>query len=93
MTRKISVFIASPSDLAIERRLFRDAIHQLNIGFGDGADVEFEALGWEDTLAEGVRAGMASAYSAAYSAAAASVAGDTEDGSARRRIRHAFPRP
>jgi outer membrane protein assembly factor BamB len=34
------------------------------------------ALAW----AEGVRAGMASAYSAAYSAAAASVAGDTEDG-------------
>jgi tetratricopeptide (TPR) repeat protein len=51
MKRKISVFIASPGDLSAERRLFRDAIHQLNVGFGDGADVEFEPLGWEDTLA------------------------------------------
>lgn len=51
MKRKISVFIASPSDLAEERRLFRKVIEELNTGFGDGADVEFEALGWEDTLA------------------------------------------
>ena len=51
MKRRISVFIASPGDLSKERRLFRDAIHQLNVGFGDGADVEFEPLGWEDTLA------------------------------------------
>ncbi len=51
MKRKISVFIASPGDLSNERRHFRDAINQLNVGFGDGADVEFEPLGWEDTLA------------------------------------------
>ena len=51
MKRKIAVFIASPNDLVKERELFRDAIRQLNVGFGDGADVEFEALGWEDTLA------------------------------------------
>ncbi|MCG8509322.1 MAG: DUF4062 domain-containing protein, partial [Rhodospirillales bacterium] len=51
MKRKIAVFMASPGDLAAERRVFRDAIDQLNIGFGDGADVKFEALGWEDTLA------------------------------------------
>ena len=51
MKRQISVFIASPGDLSNERRHFRDAIHQLNVGFGDGADVEFEPLGWEDTLA------------------------------------------
>ena len=49
--RKIRVFIASPNDLAEERRKFRDAITVLNIGFGDGANVEFIPLGWEDTLA------------------------------------------
>jgi tetratricopeptide (TPR) repeat protein len=49
--RKIRVFIASPNDLAEERRKFREAIDVLNIGFGDGANVEFLALGWEDTLA------------------------------------------
>ncbi|MEO8325766.1 MAG: tetratricopeptide repeat protein, partial [Nitrospirota bacterium] len=41
----------SPGDLAAERTLFRDAIKQLNAGFADGANVQFEALGWEDTLA------------------------------------------
>ena len=51
MKRQISVFIASPGDLSNERKHFRDAIHQLNVGFGDGANVEFEPLGWEDTLA------------------------------------------
>ena len=51
MKRKISVFIASPSDPANERRSFKNAITRLNVGFGDGADVEFEPLGWEDTLA------------------------------------------
>jgi hypothetical protein len=45
--RKIRVFIVSPSDLAEERRVFRSAIDVLNIGFGDGANVEFVALGWE----------------------------------------------
>jgi len=49
--RKIKVFIASPNDLAEERRKFRRAIDVLNIGFGDGANVEFIPLGWEDTLA------------------------------------------
>lgn len=51
MKREISVFIASPGDLACERQYFKDAIEQLNVGFGDGANVEFKALGWEDTLA------------------------------------------
>ncbi len=51
MKRTISVFIASPSDLANERRYFKEAIKQLNVGFGDGANVEFVPLGWEDTLA------------------------------------------
>lgn len=49
--RKITVFIASPGDLSAERKQFRDAIRQLNAGFADGANVEFEDLGWEDTLA------------------------------------------
>lgn len=49
--RTIAVFIASPGDLPGERQQFRAAIMQLNAGFGDGANIEFEALGWEDTLA------------------------------------------
>ena len=34
-----------------ERKIFREAINQLNVGFGDGANVEYMPLGWEDTLA------------------------------------------
>lgn len=51
MKRKISIFIASPGDLANERNIFREIISDLNKGFGDGANVEFVPLGWEDTLA------------------------------------------
>jgi hypothetical protein len=50
--RTIKVFIASPNDLAIERRAFKDVIDELNKGFGRGADVTFEPLGWEDALAQ-----------------------------------------
>ena len=49
--RTIRVFIASPGDLAVERRAFKDVIDELNTGFGDGAKVKFEPLGWEDPLA------------------------------------------
>ena len=49
--RLIHVFIASPGDLAVERRAFKAVIDELNGGFGDGAGVRFVALGWEDTLA------------------------------------------
>ena len=49
--RTIRVFIASPGDLGVERRAFKDVIDDLNKGFGDGAGVEFVALGWEDALA------------------------------------------
>ena len=49
--RTIRVFIASPGDLAVERAAFKDVIDELNSGFGDGAGVKFEALGWEDVLA------------------------------------------
>jgi hypothetical protein len=49
--RTLRVFIASPGDLAAERRAFKDQIDQLNVGFGDGAGVEFVPVGWEDTLA------------------------------------------
>ncbi|HUK74123.1 MAG TPA: DUF4062 domain-containing protein [Candidatus Bathyarchaeia archaeon] len=49
--KDISVFIASPGDLAAERKIFKDTIDKLNAGFGDGAGVKFEALGWEDELA------------------------------------------
>ena len=49
--RTIRVFIASPGDLAVERRAFKDVIDELNAGFGDGLNITFEVLGWEDTLA------------------------------------------
>jgi tetratricopeptide (TPR) repeat protein len=49
--RTIRVFIASPGDLAGERRAFKEQVDLLNEGFGDGAGVEFVGLGWEDTLA------------------------------------------
>jgi CBS domain-containing protein len=49
--RTIHVFIASPSDLAVERRAFKEVIEELNKGFADSAGVQFVGLGWEDTLA------------------------------------------
>ncbi|MEK6263075.1 MAG: tetratricopeptide repeat protein [Planctomycetota bacterium] len=49
--RTIRVFIASPGDLAVERRAFKEVIDELNDGFGDGAGVTFEPLAWEETLA------------------------------------------
>ncbi len=49
--KSIRVFIASPGDLAEERAKFKETLDELNSGFGIGADVEFEPLGWEDTLA------------------------------------------
>ena len=51
--RLIHVFIASPGDLAVERRAFKEVIDELNDGFGDGAGVKFVALGWEEK--EGLR--------------------------------------
>jgi tetratricopeptide (TPR) repeat protein len=50
--RTIKVFIASPGDLAIERRAFKEVIDELNKGYGRGAKVTFEPLGWEDALAQ-----------------------------------------
>src|SRR5438034_10138061 len=50
--RIIKVFIASPGDLTIERRAFKDIIDELNAGFGRGADGQFEPLGWEDALSQ-----------------------------------------
>jgi len=50
--RTIRVFIASPGDLAVERAAFQQVLEELNAGFGDGLDIRFEPLGWEDTLAE-----------------------------------------
>jgi hypothetical protein len=50
--RHISVFIASPGDLAPERKAFKDTIDALNVGFADGAGVTFVPLGWEDLKAQ-----------------------------------------
>ena len=49
--RLIRVFIASPGGLEAERRAFGECVDELNAGFGEGADIEFKALGWENTLA------------------------------------------
>src|SRR5690348_11341263 len=49
--RTIRVFIASPGDLVVERRAFKDKIDELNNGYGRGAKVTFIPLGWEDALA------------------------------------------
>jgi hypothetical protein len=51
VSRVIEAFIASPGDLAVERRASKDVIDELNAGFGRGAHVTFEPLGWEDALA------------------------------------------
>ena len=47
----IRVFSASPGDLAVERAAFQQVLEELNAGFGDALDLQFEPLGWEDTLA------------------------------------------
>ncbi len=49
--RTIKVFIASPGDLAVERRAFKDVLEKLNGDSGDALNITFEPLGWEDTLA------------------------------------------
>jgi hypothetical protein len=61
--RTIRVFIASnfrslrrlrkfsPGDLAVERAAFQQVLEELNTGFGDALDIQFEPPGWEDTLA------------------------------------------
>jgi hypothetical protein len=46
------VFIASPGDLAPERKIFKDRIDQLNAGFADGAGVTFIPVAWEEVLAQ-----------------------------------------
>lgn len=48
--RTIRVFIASPGDLAPERRAFKEVIEALNGDFAQGARVKFVPLGWEDTV-------------------------------------------
>jgi hypothetical protein len=50
-TKEISVFLASPGDLAPERKVFKEKIDALNAGFADGAGVKYIPLGWEDVLA------------------------------------------
>ena len=48
--REIKVFFASPGDLESERKVFREHIDVLNLGYGDGANVVFIPLGWEIIL-------------------------------------------
>ena len=50
--KEIAVFIASPGNLVVERKVFKEMVDSLNGGFGDGAGVRFIPLGWEDVLAQ-----------------------------------------
>jgi hypothetical protein len=50
--KQISVFIASPGDLAPERQIFKETIDKLNSGFADGAGITFVSLGWQDLKAQ-----------------------------------------
>jgi hypothetical protein len=50
--RLIKVFIASPGDLVPERKALKNVVDKLNSGFGRGANVRFELLGWEDVLSQ-----------------------------------------
>jgi len=49
--RSIAVFLASPNDLSAEREWFKETVYLLNTNFNDVANVEFEPLCWEYTLA------------------------------------------
>ncbi|MFC1927908.1 DUF4062 domain-containing protein, partial [Chloroflexota bacterium] len=44
------VFIASPSDLNVERVIFRDVIEEVNCIKAKSKGILLEAVGWEDTL-------------------------------------------
>lgn len=56
MSKKISVFIASPGDLLEERKEIRSVIEVLNSSFSERENVKFEAEGWEDCFSStGVR--------------------------------------
>lgn len=44
------VFIGSPGGLAAERMLFRDTVAKFNTSHARQHQIEFEAVGWEDTL-------------------------------------------
>ena len=46
----LRVFIASPSDLGEERRLFRGIVDEVNRSKANGMGTQLEPLGWEDTL-------------------------------------------
>jgi|GEM_PF-5849246 len=48
--RVFRVFLASPSDLADERRVARDVVEALNTVCSKEIDLRIELLGWEDTL-------------------------------------------
>ncbi len=48
--KQYRVFIASPSDLAQERRAFKEIIDELNDGFAAGADTTLVPLAWEETF-------------------------------------------
>ena len=48
--RIVRVFLASPGDLADERRLAGEAIEEVNRTVARPAGFQVDLLGWEDTL-------------------------------------------
>lgn len=51
----IRVFLASPGDLQVERRLARDAIDEINRTVARPAGYQVDLIGWEDTLSSAGR--------------------------------------
>ena len=50
--RKLTVFMASPGDLAPARESFRHAVTKFNEDYSSLTGSEFEAVGWEDSPAQ-----------------------------------------
>jgi len=48
--KRVKVFVASPHDLNNERKLFRGVIDEVNKIKASSFGIQFEPLGWEDTL-------------------------------------------
>lgn len=48
----VRVFLASPSDLALERRLARDAVEEINKTIARPNGFHVDLIGWEDTISE-----------------------------------------
>lgn len=48
LTKTIKIFLASPSDLKMERKIAKDVVSVVNDSIGRKQRVKFELLRWED---------------------------------------------